>query len=376
MDRGSLKVLIVEDSADDTELVLRELRRGGYEPQYERIETPEEMEAALSGDGGQWEVVLSDFSLPRFSAPKALAILKKSGVDIPFIIVSGAIGDETAVESMRAGAHDFVMKGRLTRLVPAIARELNDAFVRREHRKAEQELKAKSKELDSLNTDLHDLALEITRVEDAERKRFAGLLHDDIGQRLVAIEMGLSAYIMTLEDSSCKAAKRLGEVNSLLRETIGSIRSMSSDLYTSNPYEEELIGENGFIDAAAWYAENLLAPAGVSVEMDIDERVDALSNEYKFCMYRVLQESFQNIVKHASASRVKLACKVEGDRLLFSVKDDGEGLSRTGGTTGTGAGIGLRLMRERIKSMNGTLAINSLKGGGTEVVAEFPLSST
>ncbi|MCP3677680.1 MAG: response regulator, partial [Deltaproteobacteria bacterium] len=198
-----LKVLIVEDSSDDKELMLRELRRANYVLEYERVETPDGMKKAL--DERAWDIVLSDYSLPCFSAPAALTILKENGIDIPFIIISGAIGEETAVESMRAGAHDFVIKGKLTRLVSVIERELREAVVRREHREVEEALRVKSMELDSLNKDLHDLTMEITRVEDAERKRFAEVLHDDIGQKLVAIEMGLSVFIRGLGESSDEA---------------------------------------------------------------------------------------------------------------------------------------------------------------------------
>jgi len=139
----SLRVLIVEDSEDDALLLVRALRRGGYDPTFERVETAAAMRAAL--DQQEWDTVLSDYSMPSFSAPAALALLQdfsiKSGLDLPFIIVSGAIGEETAVEAMRAGAHDYVKKDNLARLIPAIERELRDAEVRREHRRAEEALR-------------------------------------------------------------------------------------------------------------------------------------------------------------------------------------------------------------------------------------------
>jgi PAS domain S-box-containing protein len=133
-----LRVLIVEDAEDDADLVLRELRRGGYAPTSLRVETADAMTAAL--DDQEWDVVLADYSLPSFSAPAALAILKARGLDLPFIIVSGAVGEETAVAAMKAGAHDFVMKGHLARLVPALDRELRDAEERRRRARAETAL--------------------------------------------------------------------------------------------------------------------------------------------------------------------------------------------------------------------------------------------
>jgi diguanylate cyclase (GGDEF)-like protein/PAS domain S-box-containing protein len=131
-----LRALIVEDSADDAELLLRELRRGGYDPKYERVETPEAMSDALARQ--EWDVVIADYNLPRFNAPAALAVLHESRLDLPFIIVSGSVGEDAAVKAMKAGVHDYIMKGNLKRLVPSIERELREAAVRRERRQAEE----------------------------------------------------------------------------------------------------------------------------------------------------------------------------------------------------------------------------------------------
>jgi two-component system, cell cycle sensor histidine kinase and response regulator CckA len=133
-----LNILIVEDSEDDLLLLLRELRRGGYNPNYVRVETAAEMQAAL--DRQPWDIVIADYTLPRFSAPEALALLQQKQQDIPFIIVSGTIGEEAAVAAMRSGAHDYLLKDNLTRLVPAVARELRESQERQQRLWAEQAL--------------------------------------------------------------------------------------------------------------------------------------------------------------------------------------------------------------------------------------------
>jgi len=142
----TLRALVVEDSEDDTRLMVRELERGGYNPVFERVETAEAMTAALAKQ--TWDVVLADYNMPHFSAPEALKLLQKRGLDIPFIIVSGSIGEDTAVAAMKAGAHDYLMKDNLKRLVPAIKRELLDARVRRERKQAEEELQKAYKEVE------------------------------------------------------------------------------------------------------------------------------------------------------------------------------------------------------------------------------------
>ena len=136
----ALRVLIVEDSQDDAELVMRALRRGGLAPVWERVESAEAMSVALATQA--WDIVITDFALPGFSGSAALKILQDSGIDLPIIVVSGTIGEDAAVEMMRAGAHDYVMKDNLTRLAAAVRRELRDAGVRRRWTEAEEALRA------------------------------------------------------------------------------------------------------------------------------------------------------------------------------------------------------------------------------------------
>lgn len=135
----SLKVLIVEDSETDAELLLHALRKAGFNPTARRVERPAEMQAALRQD--YWDVIISDFVLPQFSGLEALKVLQATGQDVPFIILSGKIGEEVAVEALKAGAHDYVLKDRMTRIGVAIERELRDAAARRQRRQAEAALR-------------------------------------------------------------------------------------------------------------------------------------------------------------------------------------------------------------------------------------------
>ena len=134
-----LQVLMIEDSASDAKLVLKELSRMGRPIDFERVETEDALQAAL--DHKSWDLVVSDWSMPKFSALAALAVVKSRRFDIPFIIVSGTIGEDSAVEAMRAGANDYVLKDKLGRLSPAVERELRECEQRRAHRLAASELR-------------------------------------------------------------------------------------------------------------------------------------------------------------------------------------------------------------------------------------------
>ena len=140
-----LNLLIIEDSEDDALLLERELSKNGYDLASRRVDTPEAMQAALSAK--EWDVVVSDYVLPHFSGLDALQMLKESGADTPFIVVSGKIGEETAVAAMKAGANDYILKGNLARLLPAVKREMADAEFRRKCRLADEELKLQEEQL-------------------------------------------------------------------------------------------------------------------------------------------------------------------------------------------------------------------------------------
>ena len=199
-----LCVLLVEDSEDDALLLVRRLRRGGYEPIWERVDTAAAMEAAL--DGRSWDLVISDHSMPAFSSSAALELLRRKGFeDLPFIIVSGQIGEDAAVAAMKAGAHDYLMKDDLARLNSAIERELREAEVRRERRRAEVALRVSETrfrlmiEQSPLSTQIFSTDGSTLRVNRAWEKLWGVTLDDIPGYNVLKdpqlVEKGIMPYI-------------------------------------------------------------------------------------------------------------------------------------------------------------------------------------
>src|SRR5882762_6263729 len=133
-----LRVLFIEDSEDDTALLVRELKRAGYETDYKRVDTPNSLKAVLAA--GEWDLVISDFSMPLFSGTDALKLVRTMGSDAPFIFVSGTMGEETAVAALQDGAQDYLVKTNLKRLVPAVQRALREADERRQRKLMEQQV--------------------------------------------------------------------------------------------------------------------------------------------------------------------------------------------------------------------------------------------
>lgn len=189
-----LKVLLVEDSEEDGQLILRELERGGYRPEHLRVETASDMRAALERE--RWDVILSDYRMPAFSAPRALELLQESGQDIPFIIISGQIGEDLAVAGMRSGASDYLMKGQLARLAPLVERDLREAEERRAHRRTQEAVVRAKAECQTVSDAVADLIVftdperVITRCNRRVADYFPGGCEALLGRRIDEVLFG------------------------------------------------------------------------------------------------------------------------------------------------------------------------------------------
>jgi signal transduction histidine kinase len=354
-----LRVLIVEDSEDDTQAMLRELRRGGYEVEHQRVEVRPAMQAALAQ--GTWDLILCDFTLPRFNARDALKILQQSGLDLPFIIISGTIGEESAVEMLKAGAHDFIVKGRLARLLPAIERELRDAHTRRLQREAESERRDLIARLEAINSEIerftylafHDLRAPLITI-----KGFTGALKQDL-------EAGRREEILRDIGRIEGAADTMDEILSDLLEfaRIGRVRRPSEYVKLEQLVRQALVGLNGLIGQ-----KNITVKVAADLPTVHGDRVR-------------LREVFENLIENAatytSGQReplIEIGTRRQGDQQIIYVRDNGQGIDPRYHSRifelfekldpGTpGPGIGLALARRIIEVHGGRIWVESAGQG-------------
>ena len=214
-----LRVLLVEDSEDDAMLLLRHIRKGGYDPAVTRVETLHELRHAMNEN--VWEVIISDHNLPEFNSITALDVVREYGSDVPVLIVSGCIGEETAVSAMKAGASDYIMKDNLARLVPAIGRELREADSRRQRRKAEEALRYMAYHdalTDLVNRSEFERRLESALVSAREAGKTHALLYLDLDQfKVINDTCGHAAGDELLRQIALLLSGCLREVDTLAR---------------------------------------------------------------------------------------------------------------------------------------------------------------
>jgi len=357
-----LHILIVEDSEDDTALVLEMLKEHGYRPVHRRVETPEEMMDALRQN--RWDVVVSDYTMPHFNALAAMRLIKEACLDIPFIIVTGSIGEEIAVGAMKAGAHDYLMKDNLARLIPAIERELQEAVRRREHRQADEELRNSRQQL-------RDLAARLDSIREKERAWISREIHDELGQLFTSIKYELSLLrkrISKQEDrpeAKTDIEERLKSMSELVDVAIKTVQKVATELRPG------ILDDLGLMAAIEWQASDFQQRTGITCRLHSDLNVIQLDREQATAVFRIFQEILTNITRHSGATQVQIEIKEKAGHLYLAVKDNGRGIRNE--EIASPKSLGILGMRERVLLLNGEIDIHRGPQKGTQVHLKIPL---
>ena len=403
----SIRVLLVEDSENDALLLLRHLQKGGYEPISQRVETAAAMLAALEQQS--WDIIISDYVVPGFGGLEALALLQNKGLDLPFIIVSGHIGEEVAVEAMKAGAHDYVMKDNLRRLVPAVERELREAEIRCQRKKAEQQLKSTAQELgwtveelrkteeqlrarneellqardelemrvanrtaalSKLNAKLRQqieerrrLEQELLDITEQERQRIGIDLHDDLGQQLTGIAFMLKGLQQKLQKENPARAAEAGKIHSQVCHSIQHAHDVALDL--ASDYQG--IDLSVALNQLAGRVQSLF---GVACDCKTNGDLVSLQPGVAAHLYKITQEALTNAIKHGKARQIAVELTQEEQKLLLSVWNNG---SPFPAQCSPKSRMGLRIMNYRAHLIGGALDVKSDEKKGTTVTCSLLL---
>lgn len=347
------RILHLEDSAVDHELMVAHLARGGLNARTRRIESEIAFLEALDES---WDAVVCDYNLPGFSGLDALAHLRARARDVPCILLSGEIGEEQAVQAMRNGAADYLQKAQMARLVPALLHAIDAAETRRARVRADRELVASKQRL-------HELAQHLQTSIEHERAAIAREIHDDVGGSLTALKFDL-AWIARHSTSPAVTAR----VQSALETVSHAVESSQRIMHNLRP----AILEQGLTAALHWIALRFERRAGVVCTIRLPKKTPELPPGVPLVAYRTAQEALTNISKHANASRVQIDLSLAGGVLSLEISDNGRGLSQE--DLDKARSFGIRGLRERASTVGGWIDLSS-GPQGTTLILSVPLDN-
>jgi len=352
-----LRLLHLEDSELDHELTLAHLHRGGVPVEAVRIDSEAEFVSALDSP---WDVIVSDYNLPGFSGLAALDLLKARGHDTPFVLVSGEIGEDTAVEAMRNGASDYLLKNNLARLVPALMHAVEAAETRRARERADAELGVSKQRL-------HELAQHLQTSVEMERAAIAREIHDDVGGSLTALKFDLAWIARHTQEPEVQS-----RVNGALETVTLAIEASQRIMHNLRP----AILEQGLVAALQWMAGRFERRTGVTCMLRTPPAtlpaLQRLPAGVPLVAYRAAQEALTNITKHAQATRVEIDLAVAGGVLSLEVSDNGRGLSQE--DLDKARSFGIRGLHERARTVEGWVDLAS-GPSGTTLILSVPLET-
>jgi signal transduction histidine kinase len=371
-----LKVLIVENSENDAILIADCLTRAGYRTEWERVETAPGLASALVS-AAPWDLILSDYSMPGFSGLAALQIYQQSGLDIPFILISGSIGEERAVEAMHSGVHDYIMKDRMRRLAPAVDRELREAANRKARRTAVNENQRLNAELLELN-EMLSKKVELLSRSHADLEQVTWAASHDLKEPLRQIR----SYTQLL----------------LRRRPATGADELEFSRYISEGVERAM----ALLDGMLAYARNVRAPVDLFIESDAEEaagealhslaqRMESLSATVKvdplpavMIGYKALIDIFKHLFLNAleytregAPPSIRVSSTRSNNEVCFAVQDNGIGIKpehharifelfrRLHSVEYPGIGVGLPLCKRLVENYGGRLWLESEPGSGS-----------
>lgn len=352
---NEIRVLLLEDSPYDEELIRHALREETVLFNLKRVDT----EAAFVKQITECppDLILSDFSLPTFDGMSALALAKEKCPEVPFIFVTGTLGEEVAIETLKMGAIDYVLKHRLSRLAPSMHRALREARERKDRKRAQQQLRESYEQLRSLSVHLQS-------VREEERTRIAREVHDELGQALTGLKLQLTWLAGRLPKGSKLLRDKAKSLTGNVDATIHAIRRIATDLRPG------ILDTAGLLAALEWQAQQFQSQTGIKCILETSLQDTEWNQALNTAFFRIFQETLTNVIRHAKATAVNVRFFEERNDLILEIHDNGVGIAEK--DIQNTQSIGLLGMRERAGLLRGEVHWRGEPGEGTTVTVRIP----
>lgn len=352
---SEIRILLLEDNATDADLVRHALRQLGIGFSVHHVDSRAAFIQQLKKHPP--DLVLSDFSLPSMDGYTALDIAREKCPDVPFIFVTGTLGEEVAIETLKKGATDYVLKHRISRLVPSVHRALREAGERAERKRAEEQLRQSHEQLRALS-------IYLQYVREEERIRIAREVHDELGQALTGLKLQLTWLASKLPKTLRLLHERAKSMSESIDETIHTVCRIATELRPG------ILDTAGLLAALEWQAHEFQNQTGIECRVKTSIRETLWDQDLNTAFFRIYQETLTNIIRHANATRVQVHFSEADGYLVLEVKDNGRGISNA--EINNTKSIGLLGMRERAALLNGEVRVSGQKGQGTTIMVRIP----
>ncbi len=353
--KGEIRILLLEDHATDAELVRQALKRGGLRFVWRHADNKRAFTRELERFAP--DLILSDFALPGFDGYTALRLARDKRPDTPFIFVTGTLGEEVAIETLKKGATDYVLKHRLTRLVPSVHRALREARERAERKHAEAQLRLSHQQLRALSVHLQN-------VREQERMRIAREVHDELGQALTGLKLQLTWLANRLPERPGALHEKARFIAERIDGTIQTVRRIATELRPG------VLDSAGLVAALEWQAQEFQNQTGIRCRVRSSLRDTPWDQNLNTTFFRIFQETLTNIIRHSDATRADVRLFEAGGRFVLEVQDNGRGILER--DIQDPRSIGLLGMRERAALLGGEVQFQGAPGQGTTVTVRIP----
>lgn len=354
--KHSIKILHLEDNPFDVEMVERELLKGKLV--FEKVVVDNRKDFIKALHQFVPDIILSDHSLPSFDSIAAMELVKQLSPEVPVILVTATVSEEFAVNILKQGAADYILKTNLQRLPAAV-----EAVI--EKTNAIKEKEAAVAELAESYSQVRKLASHLQEVREEERSAIAREIHDELGQLLTGLKLDLSWLTMKLESAGEEIKLKVGAAEKLATHCLKTVRKISKELHPA------ILDKVGIMEAIHWQSTEFENRSGIRVALDLTTASVEVSFKTAIALYRIFQECLTNIARHANATKVWCSLEKNDADLVLTVTDNGNGFDM--GEIKEKQSLGLLSMKERTVMLGGDYDIKSKPGKGTTVMVQVPL---
>ena len=355
--KKDINILMLEDDQADVELARHALSSGGLTFSLTPVASRDEFMSELEKRAP--DLLLLDYCVPSFDGLSALETAREKCPQTPAIFVTGTLGEEVVIEMLKSGATDYVLKTRLSRLVPAVQRAMREADIRSERKRAEDKLRRSLEQLRALSVYLQ-------YVREDERIRISRQVHDELGQALTGLKMDLYWLSHRLPKKYRLMHEKTKSMSAHIDATIQTVRRIATELRPG------ILDDLGLVPALEWQAQEFQKRTGVECHVHSDLKDAVLDQDLNTAFFRIFQETLTNVIRHAQATRVDVSLRADDTAYLLEVRDNGRGISEA--EINDTRSIGLLGMRERAALLNGELHISGAPGQGTTVTVRIPIA--